>query len=573
MKLKLICGLSAFALVGCIDNAYDLSDIDTTTEVKVDDLVLPVNVDKVTLSDILDLSETSKVKVVTVDGVEYYAVVETGTFNPGSVEVARFTAAAPVIEDTRETISGVPAVAYISFPINKDEKTFAYNFSGIPDAVYGVKSVGVEGTTMSITIDMSSIAASTSSLSLDHLTLELPKGLTAVTSRGTYDASTGILSLGDVQLDNGKADVTLTISAIDFEANGAVLDYNAHKLSMSCNIGVQSGEIHAVKKSDVSEIGNASLVIKYNMSPITAVSFTGKVKYDIDGMSISPIELSDLPDVLTQDGTSLALANPQIYLSINNMVAKYGLTFSASLKMTANREGKPSLSYTTDDGASVNVGTSNGSGPYNFVLSPSMPSSPLPEFSKGLSHVPFTSLSDVFAGNGTISGIPTSISVEVVNPQIPLQDVTDFKLGSTLTSDADTYEFYAPLALKKNSLIVYTKTFDGWNDEDVDKITISSLTVSATATSTLPVGATIVGYPIDKDGNVINNVKTDGGVIQANANGQEITITTTGTITHLDGVKIEARVQSEDDKALSPSQTIQFENIRVKVSGSYTREL
>lgn len=573
MRRILICGMSAFALVGCIDNAYDLSDIDTTTEVKVVDLVLPVNIDKIVLSDIIDLSESSQIKTVTIDGTEYYAVVETGTFDPGKVEVGRFTAASPYIEDTRETLSGIPAISNVSFPIEADEKTFAYDFTGIPAAVYSAKSVVTENTSLNIALDMSSIASKTSSMQLDNLQIELPKGLAAVPSRGSYDAATGVLTLGDVELVGGKADVTLAISSVDFEANGAVLDYNAHTLKMNCKIGVLSGEIKAVKKDGVTEIGNGDLVVKYNMSPIYAVAFTGQVKYDIDGMTIDPINLSDIPDVLSQDGTSLVLANPQIYLSINNMVAQYGLTFNAGLKMTAYRDGREALTYTTDNGAVINVSANNGVGPYNFVLSPTMPENPLDEYKSGLQHVAFSSLSNILAGSGDITGIPSSIGVEVVNPQIPLQNVTNFKLGTTLTANADKYEFYAPLALKKGSLVVYTKTYDGWNDEDVDAITISSLSVSATVNSTLPVGATVVAYPVDKNGKVINNVKIEGGVVNANANNQEITLKATGAITHLDGVKIEARVQSENDSPLSPSQNITFTNIRAKVSGSYTKEL
>ncbi len=37
-------------LTGCMDDNYDLSNIDTTSEVKVNGLVLPVNVKPVTLS-------------------------------------------------------------------------------------------------------------------------------------------------------------------------------------------------------------------------------------------------------------------------------------------------------------------------------------------------------------------------------------------------------------------------------------------------------------------------------------------------------------------------------------------
>ena len=36
--------------VSCIDENYDLGDIDSTVEVKVVDLVVPLNLDEITLS-------------------------------------------------------------------------------------------------------------------------------------------------------------------------------------------------------------------------------------------------------------------------------------------------------------------------------------------------------------------------------------------------------------------------------------------------------------------------------------------------------------------------------------------
>lgn len=68
--------LSLPALTGCIDDKYDLSDVDTTVRVNVDNLTVPVNIDAVTLRSIFDLKSDSKVKEV--DGA--YAYVDNGDF-------------------------------------------------------------------------------------------------------------------------------------------------------------------------------------------------------------------------------------------------------------------------------------------------------------------------------------------------------------------------------------------------------------------------------------------------------------------------------------------------------------
>ena len=41
----------------CIDNNYDLSDIDTTSRFEVKDLVIPVNLDPIMMSDLLEIKE------------------------------------------------------------------------------------------------------------------------------------------------------------------------------------------------------------------------------------------------------------------------------------------------------------------------------------------------------------------------------------------------------------------------------------------------------------------------------------------------------------------------------------
>ena len=60
MKMKKIrvyslVSLMALSLLTCVDNAYDLSDIDSTIGVKVNDLVIPLNKDAIMLQNILNL--------------------------------------------------------------------------------------------------------------------------------------------------------------------------------------------------------------------------------------------------------------------------------------------------------------------------------------------------------------------------------------------------------------------------------------------------------------------------------------------------------------------------------------
>ena len=59
--------IASLSLTSCIDDSYDLSDIDTTVKVQVNDLTVPVNIDAITMKSILNLKEDGIVREV--DGV------------------------------------------------------------------------------------------------------------------------------------------------------------------------------------------------------------------------------------------------------------------------------------------------------------------------------------------------------------------------------------------------------------------------------------------------------------------------------------------------------------------------
>ncbi|MBO4965229.1 MAG: hypothetical protein J6C81_03060 [Muribaculaceae bacterium] len=88
--LSVVVGTSALLFSGCIDDAYDLSDIDTTSRVNVNGLVIPVNIDQITLDDIISFDENSKIKAVTIGGERFYALVENGEFNSEDIKSTRY---------------------------------------------------------------------------------------------------------------------------------------------------------------------------------------------------------------------------------------------------------------------------------------------------------------------------------------------------------------------------------------------------------------------------------------------------------------------------------------------------
>ena len=51
-------------LSGCIDDDYDLSDIDGTVELQVKDLTIPMNLDDIKLTNNIEIRENGQIKIV-----------------------------------------------------------------------------------------------------------------------------------------------------------------------------------------------------------------------------------------------------------------------------------------------------------------------------------------------------------------------------------------------------------------------------------------------------------------------------------------------------------------------------
>ena len=131
-KLSLTAALLAcMPLTACFDDNYDLSDIDTTTEIKVNNLVVPVNLDEITLSNVFDLDDESVVKEI--DGS--YAVLVDGDFKSDDININAVSLAKPVIPASTTTITLLSNTGGITLPpVSSTEMTLAYEITGFHSA-------------------------------------------------------------------------------------------------------------------------------------------------------------------------------------------------------------------------------------------------------------------------------------------------------------------------------------------------------------------------------------------------------------------------------------------------------
>lgn len=570
----------AVILTGCVDNDYDLSNIDTTSEIKVNNLTLPVKMDAITLNDIFDIEEGSKIQTVTVNGQEFYAVTQHGDISSQSIDIPAFTTFSPTIAETNATFelqlpdintrADLPSLEYRYNLKDFDPQPVSIKAEGIDEAVKDILMLESKPMTFKVTFHETELP-SFIDLYFEKLELEILKGLqfTSLPSNYSYNPTSGILTLTDIACPDKTATIALTATGIDFTKNNTKVQNGNFDFTGEVRLlsGVLKTVIHLSQIESFTPSAKVNFNVKTVVDPFEATHFTGNVEYHLtgNGLDIAPVTLNDIPDFLNQPGTDLKLANPQIYLNLNNPVANYNLYYQTGLELVAVR-GENKTPYSPDNGKLIATEVYNP-GPYNFVLSPKEPTSPLDDYASRLQHIPFTGLSDVLSGDG----LPEQIEINLLNPGLPFQKVVRFELGNPIDGISGSYDFIAPIALKNGSTIVYSDSKDGWNDEDIDKIKITTLEIEADVTSTIPLEASLVAYPLVVGGNRIPGVKATGS-IPANANGKHIIIKMEGTIEHLDGVTFEATVHPGSENALAPNQTIRLENLRAKVSGSYTTD-
>lgn len=576
----------ALLATSCVNDDYDLSDIDTTSRVSVNDLTIPVNIDAITLGDIISPDEDSKIQSVTIGGREFYALTEKGEFNSDPIHIAKVVAPAPTLSPTEAYLDLLPdfnlpmaqgIVLTSTYKIKDMGNDLNYNAGHIDDAIVELGSVKAD-MTLNIKLELLDLSFHLDNVKFTNVVMQLPRGLYGVTtSEGSYNPATGEWSISNLDITTVSIDLSLKARGVNFKQAGVTIDA-AHALKYDGEFRIKSGEVTLTTTIDGVTLP-ASLHFKasYDVSSLEATAFTGVINYKVGGIDIAPISLSDIPDFLNGDGTNIRLANPQLYLQVNNPVADNDLNCTTGLKLTAERDGGAPLAFTLDKG-SFTIGHSHGvAGPYNFVLAPNDNDLNTPaDYSTDLNFVEFTSLTDLLAtpAGYPVSGLPGQIAIDLVDPQIPTSSVTDFALGRDLEGVHGKYEVVAPLALASGSTIIYTHTADGWSSEDLDAVTITNLTLTAKVNNKCPLGAYVVVWPIDVNGNRIEGAEIKSNVLTYSPETpEEFKVELTGTIRHLDGVVIEAHVNSEGDQPLTKNDLIVFTNIRATVSGYYEKKL
>ncbi len=572
--------LIAALLTACVDDNYDLANINTDVEIKVNDLVVPINLDAITLSNAIE--EGDVVKVVNGE----YAVVVDGSFHSEAIKVKALTVNPGSVNNIDCTIykydgmPGAPSIPVsgktVAYEITEATTPFSFGSQSVDSSIRSLSNI--KGSwDITLKLNLTDLNNAFEHLEFQKLVLNLPAGMHVA----NYPCSDGKVDLGTVPVSAGKPSiVTLNVDEIDFtkfsandfkfvagdkDANNGVIEFNG-------KVGVNSGFVVAALNAITPvEPQLVKLIIEPQLNTINVNSIKGNIEYSIDGFKAADVMLDDVPDMLRQKGTDVMLANPQLYLSINNPMANYGLTASSGLTLTAYKDNNPVINCPLNEGQLIRIKSDKGvTGPYNFCLSPNKPSAFYEGFA-GADWVGFNSLSDLLSGDG----LPDYVHVEFNAPTAGPDDVPDFPVGHTFDPVEGNYTLYAPLELKPNSVIVYQEDETDWDDESIQRITISKLSVKATITNNLPAEIKLTGAPLTVGGTPCINPNTNEEVkfkevtVDAGAT-TEIELIATGIITRLDGIRYTATCTvTKAGQVLTPDTPIEITNIRATVSGSY----
>lgn len=589
--------LLPLALTGCVDDNYDLSDIDTTTELKVNDLTVPINFKEIYLDKVIDLDDSDPdavIKVREVNGQRCYVLSKGGDFSADPKSIDKIEAPKPDYKEstsTRVFANGADLSARRRSAADYKEYTVTYHYNdytyrvgqdgnpSVDDAIVSVDAIGMDPTGLlkvGLSINSDEIGRKATHVELYDLVLEMPAGVTA--RYGNTVSTSGRLTIPHLTSDNGRMNVQLEVTDIDF-TDGAYPDgipVHDGSFDYSGRLAIASGRflVYPADGYSLADLPDEiDFTTRYDISPFTVAEFTGVFDYDVDFDDIDPIDLSDLPEFLAGEQTDLVMTDPSLTLQVNSPVARYGLNCTTGLTLTAERDG--GLASRTE---SVDAFTVGNQAENQFIaLAPgqsalewvSVPAGVQPQFT------PFPGLGNLLSG----TGLPKRINVSFKSGSSPAPRVwgkaTRFRLGEDLAQVHGSYTFTAPLAPATGSRVVYSHTNDGWNDEDVDAIAISKMKVTASLSSTIPAAAKIWLRPVDKDGNRIplTNAETAYATLSAMAVNEPVSLELLGDIRHLDGIYIEAVVDGFDGQVLSPDQTIKVADLRVTVTGTYTKEL
>lgn len=566
-------------LTGCTNNDYDLNNVDATMGFGSESLVIPNSSTKdIQLKDVLDLKEGG---CVVTDAAGNYLFQLAG----GDVEAA-YPNISPIILDVTNVFDGDISLSNAASTGAKarrapgsslhiaSPKVMMFEYHGNDKAVKSLNEAEINenenGTEISIRLDFSNISTAVSNIESATLTLPAYLSISQVngnsngvpTHNGSKVTITNISTARPLELSlkTQKLDFTNQNDHGRLSINNGAIDLTGYfSIAMQCNVTGAMPDNPTIK----AKIGVADRTITMN-------SATGIFDPNINLNSLGEVDVTGLPDFLDDDDVVADLDNPQILLTVNNDM---DVAATVSATVISTKEGRELARVTLPEMSVAKNGLSK-------ICICRQKTSELTQQYGEANVYAVSNLSTL------INRIPDHIKIVDVNAHAK-PEVATIVFGKEYQVKP-SYEVNAPLAFGENAKIVYEDSFTGWND-DIDELDLAEGTyieVTANVENKVPAYLTVKAYPVDAQGNKIEDkllieipdevaASTDGTTAVTTPITMKITPKVKNSLKQLDGLvfRLEGSAKSANGNKVTGinlnerEHTLKLNDIKVKIVG------
>lgn len=569
--------VGGFLVTGCTNSDYDFNEIDATMGFGGDGLELPASSTMdIPLKDVLDLEENGSVKL---DDEGNYLFQLTGSgsseanpkIEPIRLEGRSYNANIPIslsasAKATRSLTasSGIPEVK---------EKMFEYH--GVDKSVKSLTKANMKPVTMKLTLGFSGISSVISKIKKATLTLPGYLSLNRVVGdgNGMPIPTSSRIDIADISTSR---DMVLTITSNELlfserDAYGTLSIAEDGKIDMDGYFGLK---IDDFELTGTPSTANMSIAAKVEVENIELTSATGVFDPEVNFGTLGEVDVTGVPDFLSDDNVVADLANPQILLTINN---EMNVAATVKATVTATKSGQTTATVQLPE---MYIEKNSVSPTTQICICREK----TPELTAQYGEKNVYEVSNL---STLINKIPDHVSIGNVEARADQSQEATVEFGKPYHI-TPSYEVYAPLAFGKDAVIEYSDQFDGWND-DIDDLELSENTyvrLTADAISKVPAALILEATPLGVGGADISNlieVNIKKGEVSASTDGEtavtsplevEIREKVKGGLKQLDGLsyKIQGKATHngttvEGITLNANKHTLKLNNIKVKLVG------
>lgn len=598
------------ALTSCsTDDNIDVSDVDTTIGVKLDNFTVPLGQSEdIQLGDVLDLKEGDCIRTTANGDYEFFKEGAEREETEVNVDPVKFSNPVtqsidfeftPSVSGARSSRRALPEVITVEKqPIN------AFKFSN-DETISEVESLTHASVSSEVSLELQfgSVKDFTKKVSLalefpSYLELDLDKNSLFNNIKDKITLTGNKLMLTDIETD-ADLSFALKLNGIkDFMKNKPA-DADADYAVVNPNEIAMNGKVYmdmSIKSSDlnVTDPDNAIAVAalmgkKYTMfakvkfeHDIVLTEATGYFNPQIKLDDIGGIKINDhVPDFLKDDSVSLKLSNPNISLSVESNIDAIGV-LNATLTAYYKKEGKPTETKTMTLNGIKTVPHKGDSGKTKTTIYICRKAEGAPAGADTVIVKDKNSDLDIAE---LLRQIPDSITFKC-NASADKTYLGTIKLGTNNSSAKykikPSYSFGAPLSLEQGSSIAYNDSivdfYKDIDDNDIDFRGEAELVITGKVTNKSPLELVLESEAVDVNKHKINGITlTKSNVIKSNLDGSapsilSITLKKDANVNlkdvKFDGIKFRAKATSVNPTTLNKNNhTIKLEDLKIGVKG------